>query len=82
MHIEVHMYTLILSKTVVGHFPERRKLFGQSECPTISAREIVRMTSTPGNNSDNLECGDRGAPRLSEKFPPFRKVSDHCFRKY
>ena len=31
-------YTLILSKTVVGHFPERRKLFGQPKGSAISAR--------------------------------------------
>ena len=39
------MYTLILSKTVVGHFPERRKLFGQGVGKVYFTGESVHFLS-------------------------------------
>ena len=108
MHIGVHMYTLILSKTVVGHFPERRKLFGQGVGKVYFTGESVHFLSVNcpgvGKYSENVSiwkpqnsgfvpgvrtihgqkmytfpCEVHFPYPLSEKFPPFRKVADHCF---
>jgi hypothetical protein len=58
------MHTLILSKTVVGHFPERRKLFGQPVRSdgvrhAISSRDCPTVVRPPEQIRTRLSVGAR-----------------------